>query len=105
MSNIVKEPIYKITFILPELEIDDSEYDNENKYHISCVKKIVIWNESTYFEIMKNNNHIKCDIEKKECWLNIIDSTKNFHCSHSFGYEKTHEKWITVNKLSVELLN
>jgi len=110
VNNIVegistKEPLYKITYILPTLDIDDEDYDEDyehDKYTISCKRKTVIWDKTTYKE---NVGSLLSDAEKEDRWLHIIDPKKTNHCIHSFGYPKIYEQWIVLYKLSVELIN
>ena len=101
MSNIVKEPLYKITYILPRLDIDDDDDDDQDKYYVTCNRKTVIWNKSTY---MENINDSRKEFVEN-CWNEIIDEDLHHHFSNRFGYTRQRDTNIMVYKLSVELLN
>ena len=94
------EPLYKITYIMPDLEINDDD-DYESKYNISCDRKTVIWNKSTYMENMIDS----CKVFVEECWNEVIDKNQHCHKSNRFGYIEKWDRSIYVYKLSVELIN
>ncbi len=106
VNNIVegistKEPLYKITYMLPNLDINEDDDDDEDKYTVSCYRKTVIWDKTTYMENM--NDCCKEFVER--CWTEILDKNLYHHTVNKFGYIQEYDKYITVYKLSVELLN
>jgi len=105
VNNIVegistKEPLYKITYILPNLEINDDD-DDEEKYYVHCDRKTVIWNKSTYMENMIDS----CKEFVERCWNEVIDKNNHHHYINRFGYRTKNDTNIMVYKLSVELIN
>jgi hypothetical protein len=106
VNEIVKsvktnEPIYKITYIMPEVSFEGDEVWTAG----CCNIQSVIYNKSTYFENLREN----CCIEKiKENWSLIIDKERKHHNIDMFNIiTENNEKFdaIYLYKLSVELLN
>ncbi len=91
-----KEPIYKITYILPTYQNDEGDIS------IDVVQKSVIFNYSTY----KENCREGCETFIKDYWDLIINPNMKGHNSELFlHYYDDDDPTIYCHKLSVELIN
>ena len=107
VNEIVKgvkttEPVYKFTYIMPDIEFDDE--DPDRIYSVSCSNiKSVIFNKTTYVE-----NSIDC--LPPDCidsnWNEILDTNRHHHYIGQFNLiiDKC-DRQVMLYKLSVELLN
>lgn len=95
------EPLYKFTYIMPDIDFDDE--DTDRICSVSCTNiKSVIFNKSTYVE-----NSLECVpdcIEKN--WNEILDTNRHHHDISRFNlFIDKCDRHIMLYKLSVELLN
>lgn len=91
-----KEPLYKITYILPSYK----NYDGDMIIDID--QRSVIFNYSTY----KENTRESCETFVKDSWDLIINPKEKHHNSELFlHYDNYDDITINCHKLSVELLN
>ena len=90
-----KEPLYKITYILPT-------YVNfEGDISIDVDQRSVIFNYSTY----KENCSLRCETHIKAQWDLIINTKMKNYDSELFLHYNNDGTTIYCHKLSVELLN
>ena len=90
-----KEPLYKITYLLPTYQDDDGDIT------IDMDQKSVIFNYSTY----KENCRECCETFVKENWDLLIGKMKNHNSELFLHYNDNDGPTIYIHKLSVELLN
>jgi hypothetical protein len=90
-----KEPLYKITYILP------SYVNFEGDISIDVDQKSVIFNYSTY----KENCRESCETHVKAQWDLIINTKMKNLDSELFLHYNDDMSTIYCHKLSVELLN
>lgn len=103
ISKCVKttEPLYKITYIMPDIEFDDD--DDDRIVGVSCSNiKSVIYNKSTYVE-----NSFECSADYIERnWNEIIDKERHHHNISKLNLSIDRcDRHIMLYKLSVELIN
>jgi hypothetical protein len=107
VNNIVegistKEPLYKFTYIMPEIEFgDDDQSDRIETITCSNIKS-VIFNKSTYVE-----NSLECNPDFIEHnWNEIIDKARHHHDISKFNlFLERCDRYVMLYKLSVELIN
>ena len=90
-----KEPLYKITYLLPTYQDDDGDIT------IDMDVKSVIFNYSTY----KENCRECCETFVKDNWDIMINTNMKNHNSELFLHYNDDGPTIYIHKLSVELLN
>ncbi len=91
-----KEPLYKITYVLPTY-VDDS-----GDITVDVVEKSVIFNYSTY----KENCRECCETFVKDYWELLINPNISGHNANLvLEYSEDDNPMIYIYKLKVELLN
>lgn len=92
-----KEPLYKISYILPTYKNDEGDIT------IDVDLRSVIFNYSTY----KENSRECCETFIKDSWDRIINTNIKGHNSELFLHYDNDDEGATIycHKLSVELLN
>jgi len=107
-----KEPLYKITFIKPQLKIydnptnsesDDEDYSVPIKYCMICRIRTVIFDKSTWLNTYNGCLHNTEYLDNE--WKNLLDMKHHSHKAEVFGFEVPSGHHIVCRKLSVELLN
>jgi hypothetical protein len=94
-----KEPLYKITYAIPSLDIEDP--DGDPSYNLDVEIKSVIYNFSTYKENYKGDDETLC----QRSWDTLINEKIKTHtCIDLIEYEKYDEN-VYIKKISVELIN
>ena len=107
VNEIVKgvktnEPLYKFTYIMPDIGFDDE--DRDRLTHISCSNiKSVIYNYSTYVE---NSLEGSADYIERN-WDEITDKNRHHHDISRFNIfiDRCDEIHLMLYKISLELIN
>jgi len=94
-----KEPIYKITYVLPSFTNQGDDEDPE--YCVEVDIKSVILNYSTY----KENSLEIVDEYIERNWKEIINKGSKTHRATMLNEKEQYNQTIYCRKLAVELLN
>lgn len=111
VNEIVKgvkttEPLYKISYLMPDLSFDGDDIRSAGVSEIKCV----IYNKSTYFHNFREQYEDVYDPREKleEKWFNLLDPKIKHHDFEDLDIiTKDDEKlrFLYFYKLSVELIN
>lgn len=106
VNEIVKgvkttEPLYKFTYIMPDIDFDDEDTDRIYSVSLTNIKSI-IYNKTTYVE--NSLESVPDCIERN--WNEILDTKRHHHEISRFNlYIDRCDRHVMLYKLSVELIN